>query len=72
MQKKPETTTTDTKRTPDKSPENDLRKALDHLRAARAKYIREGKEESGNHVLEVLGRLSMLLDAVNKPAPAKE
>ena len=59
--------TTETKRTaPDKSPENDLRKARGHLRSARAKWIREGDEESGGKALAMIGHIEQLLN--RKPA----
>lgn len=45
----------------DKSPENDITKAIDHLRSARAKYIRGGDETKGGYCLEVIGRAELIL-----------
>lgn len=58
-------------RTPDRSPENDLRKMLDHGRLARMKFVRVGNEERAQHVLDITSRVEMLLSMLSKPEPAK-
>lgn len=58
--------TTDKKRTPDKSPENDITKAIDLLRSGRAKYIRMGDEKRGGWLLDIIGRCELARD--NKEA----
>lgn len=58
------TTKTETteRKAPDKSPENDLNKAIDLLRNARAKMIRGGNEKRAGNVLEIIGQAEMVRD----------
>lgn len=45
------------RKSPDKSPENDIGKAIDLLRSARAKCIRAGNETRASRILESIGQL---------------
>lgn len=45
------------RKAPDKTPGNDLRKAQDFLRSARAKLIRAGDEAKALKVLEVITQI---------------
>lgn len=50
----PQTPDKTERRSPDRSPENDLRKALETLKSARGKFILADNEESGARVLDVI------------------
>lgn len=54
MAQKPEA---DKKKVIDKSPENDIGKAIDLIRNARAKYVRQGNEARSNKMLEIINSL---------------
>lgn len=42
------------RKAPDKSPENDMDKAIDLLRSARAKFIRQGDEKRADDIRDVI------------------
>jgi len=63
------TTTPNTDRkTPDRTPENDLRKALDSLRIARGKYILAGNESKGGTVLTIIQSVEKALGIATEAA----
>ena len=48
------------RKTPDKSPENDLRKGAELCANARSKYIRDRDEAKGGKCLEIINALEAL------------
>lgn len=49
-----QTTEQPARKAPDKSPENDMSKAIDLMRSARAKWIRQGDEERAGRVFDLI------------------
>lgn len=60
-----------TKKAPDKSPENDLSKALEHLRSARAKFVKAGDEKRADEVKDVIGQVEAAMQPIEQQ-PAGE
>lgn len=48
------------RKAPDKSPENDITKAIELLRSARAKCIRHGTEDRAAKILATIGQLESI------------